>query len=181
MHGFLLGKTFLMIFALISNKTENCYSKLFRILKEKIKLEPRKVIFDYEKAIISSMMKEFIKNEVKGCNFHFGQAIWRSCKNIGLQTEYTNNPLIKKIIRHFLNLTFVPEEHIVEGCEHILNEITKKYLKEIFNELRLYFERNFIGKFDDVECVIIAKPIYAVKMWNSYKKVINICQEQRMV
>ena len=49
---------------------------------------------DYETAIGNSMNEVFPAVRITECPFHYGQALLRKLKAVGLQTEYINDPQI---------------------------------------------------------------------------------------
>ena len=69
--------SFPRVFALLPNKTEECYKRLYSIVKELIAEEPLTVISDYEKASINALTSVFPMVEHQGCPFHFAQLLYR--------------------------------------------------------------------------------------------------------
>ena len=61
-------------------------------------------------------MRELIPNiEVKGCLFHFTQAVYRKIGNIGLKHAYANDPGTRKLCRQLMALPILPKDHIVRA------------------------------------------------------------------
>ena len=60
--------SFPRVFALLHNKTEECYKRLYSIVKELIAEEPLTVISDYEKASINALTSVFPMVEHQGCS-----------------------------------------------------------------------------------------------------------------
>lgn len=81
------GQMFPIIYALLPSKTQATYRRLFQKLKEKaiehgLIFNPKLFQIDYEIAVINAINLEFPPehpNEirVRGCLFHYTQAIWR--------------------------------------------------------------------------------------------------------
>ena len=64
------------IFALLPNKTEEIYIRLFKkILDLRPELNPTSIMLDYEQATINAVKKIFPQTEINGCFFHFCQSI----------------------------------------------------------------------------------------------------------
>ena len=49
---------------------------------------------------------------VKGCAFHWAQAVWRKVQDVGLRAAYHEDSAVYKLIRRVLSLPFLPAEHI---------------------------------------------------------------------
>ena len=58
-------------------------------------------MFDYEIAAINAFAQVFPNAEIKGCFFHFDQAIWRRIQAFGLQQRYQNDEEFAVVIKHF--------------------------------------------------------------------------------
>ncbi|CAK9292217.1 unnamed protein product, partial [Gordionus sp. m RMFG-2023] len=67
---------------------------------------------DFEAAAISALGFVFPTMVIKGCFFHFSQAIWRKCQALGLTVEYRDNSTVHKVVRRMTTLLFCREEDI---------------------------------------------------------------------
>ena len=56
---------------------------------------------DFEQGAIGAFTEEFPGIEVKGCHFHFTQAIWRRIQEIGLITVYKENEVLRMWLEMF--------------------------------------------------------------------------------
>ena len=82
---------------LMTGRKEGLYVAGIGLLKEKVPdLNPTHAMADFEQAIKNGLLHIFPDIDVRGCQFHFGQAIIKKLKAVGLQTEYLNTPAIKK-------------------------------------------------------------------------------------
>jgi len=59
-------------------------------------------LIDFEAAIWQAIAVEFPDAIVKGCTFHFSQAIWRKVQDVGLQRAYKEKRLLHKFIRYVI-------------------------------------------------------------------------------
>ncbi|KAH3792693.1 hypothetical protein DPMN_146192 [Dreissena polymorpha] len=50
--------------------------------------------------------------DMKGCAFHWAQAVLRNVKEVGLQTTYERRESVHGLIRKLLALPFLPGPHI---------------------------------------------------------------------
>lgn len=113
-HGFIKGENknkkqeaFLHVF-MTRRRTED-YVAVFTYLKQ-ILHAPQVVEFvsDFETAVWLAVDKCFPKkNHHKGCNFHFGQAIIRRVRKLGLLRVYKKDPVVRNIVQELLCLPYI--------------------------------------------------------------------------
>lgn len=65
----------------------NPIKKHFNLYKKEIIQNPKYIIIGFEKVLINSI-KTFTTSSVFGCNFNFGQIIWRRIQSKGLTNSY---------------------------------------------------------------------------------------------
>lgn len=74
-----------VIFALLPNKTEKTYERLFWLIKNSIpEFEPTNFKIDYEVAAINALKSVFPDAHISGCFFHFSKALWKKADDVGL-------------------------------------------------------------------------------------------------
>ncbi|XP_052093609.1 uncharacterized protein LOC127729772 [Mytilus californianus] len=81
-----------LVFCLMSRRKGRDYVAVFQRLKE-VLLRPTEVqgfVADFEQGAWKAIRKEFPTSTIKGCAFHFGQAVWRKKQELGLKTTYTS-------------------------------------------------------------------------------------------
>jgi hypothetical protein len=81
-YGKIFDQNFPLFFAFLQNKTTTLYSRLLTHIKEFIMVQnitasPSEILIDYECAMFNSIRLVFPETRIRGCYFHFGQAIWR--------------------------------------------------------------------------------------------------------
>ena len=77
------------------------------------------VDLDYEAAMWKVVRQVIPDATIKGCAFHWGQAVWRNAQELGLQVTYKEDKGIFNFIRKLLALSFLPAEHITDIFEHL--------------------------------------------------------------
>ncbi|XP_061188126.1 uncharacterized protein LOC133196226 [Saccostrea echinata] len=65
-------------------------------------------VVDFEKGAWKAIREEFPNTLIKGCAFHFGQAVWRKVQELGLRTTYTKRGAEYRYIRSLMALPFLP-------------------------------------------------------------------------
>ena len=71
-----------------------------------------KSVADLELAMIQAVMAQFSFVSVKGCFFHYAQAIWRKVQTLGLQEEYKSNPDVNEMVSKMLALSLCPIQFV---------------------------------------------------------------------
>ena len=103
-----------LLFVLMSGKRRKDYKKVFSRIKEITdgQLKVKEVVLDFEASVWRAIPEVFPDVVMRGCAFHWGQAVWRKVQELGLQTAYSNDNKTYKFVRQLLSLPYVPHEHI---------------------------------------------------------------------
>ena len=81
-HGYVNGEALALAWALLPNKTQQSYQKMFTALRDAFvnaigDVGRRIFLTDFEAAAINAIKSTFPESVVKGCVFHFRQALNR--------------------------------------------------------------------------------------------------------
>lgn len=105
-----------LAWALLPNKTRTTYVEMFTALRDAFVTDfgdvgpVRTFLVDFEMAAIQAINLVFPNCRVKGCSFHFRQAIYRRVQQEGLTGHYENETSpIRHWLRQILSLTALPE------------------------------------------------------------------------
>ncbi|CAF0949225.1 unnamed protein product [Brachionus calyciflorus] len=113
------------------------------------------ILTDFEYSLMVSINTVFKEVQIKGCWFHFCQAVKRRLFSFGYKTEYLNNWDFRFWIRRFLVLPLIPIEYLERALEIIISEIPFK------NENLISFVKYFIKQWVNGEI----SPL----IWNHHK------------
>lgn len=120
-HGLKNGHYIPLVFALLPDKREETYKKLFEVLRNKIRerylieLKPLHVFVDFEKAIHSAVKYVWSATKIHGCRFHLHQAWFRKVQNLGLVNEFRNrDSSIGKWLKYCFGLTYLNPQEVGE-------------------------------------------------------------------
>jgi hypothetical protein len=72
--------------------------------------------------------------EIKGCVFHWGQAVMRKVANLGLKTSYNEKKGVHIFVRKLLALPYLPADHIRPAFNNI-RQTTSIQLQLLINYL----------------------------------------------
>lgn len=144
-HGIQNNSVIPAVFALLPNKTEETYSRLFAQLKIlEPQLAPTSIMTDFEQAAINAMRVQFPGVQHRGCFFHFCQCIWRKIQAApGLQQMYANDPEVALKMRMLTALAFVPSADVVQAFEELIENV--EFPGEAQSVID-YFEDTWIGR-----------------------------------
>ncbi|XP_065677294.1 uncharacterized protein LOC136092698 [Hydra vulgaris] len=130
---------------LMTGRKEGIYIGIFRKIKElSSDFQPRISMADYEAAIGSALKVVFPEIRLTSCRFHYGQAILRKIKAVGLQSEYINNSAIKRRGRKFVAMCLLPCVLIraeVDLLKTEMSRFAKIETREKMRKFVFYFEK----------------------------------------
>ncbi|XP_006814468.2 uncharacterized protein LOC100373162 [Saccoglossus kowalevskii] len=131
-----------LCFALMSGKSKSDYKAVMRAVKELLPADIllKEIMADYEEAIWRAARDVFDGVEIKGCSFHWRQAVYRKVQAVGLHQSYMKKDATYKLLRQVLALPYLPEELILDMFEKLREKATTDKLKEVFN----YVDRQWI-------------------------------------
>jgi len=116
LHGFCQGESLPPAWALLPNKTEATYTEMFTAIRCMLINTygnigtVRYFLTDFELAAINSIRTVFPETTIKGCTFHFRQALVRRLAAEGLQSAYNdfNPPEVRAWIRKLMAMALLP-------------------------------------------------------------------------
>jgi hypothetical protein len=151
------------IFALLPNKQERTYDRMWHELKElEPSLEPTVLMTDFEMAAINSAKTAFPDIQTKGCYFHLGQSLWRKVQDLGLREIYLNNVEVRIATKMLLALAFIQPARVPEVFVQISDDAPAE-----LNEVYSYFEDTYIGRRRGRRRLA---PLFSIEMWNMHER-----------
>ena len=163
-HCFVDGTTFPCIYALLPDKRQETYNAFWSNLKADI-VPPSSIMMDFEMACINSVGDNFPDTEIKGCFFHFSQAIYRKILEFGYAVQYCEDKDFNLAIRLLAALAFAPPLHVEAWYKQILVTC------HIPDDIKNYFEDTFVGK--EMRNSTRRKSRFDMDMWNVYFRTID--------
>ena len=85
-HAQINGRILPWIYALLANKTEWTYTRLFREVEQHVAKSPTDILMAFERAALNSVRQVYRNTEFKECFYHFSSNIWKYIQNLGLRT-----------------------------------------------------------------------------------------------
>ena len=122
-------------------------------------------MMDFEMACINSVGDNFSDTEIKGCFFHFSQAMYRKILKFGYAVQYCEDKEFNLAIRLLAALAFAPPLHVEAWYKQIL--VTCHIPDDINN----YFEDTFVSK--EMRNTTRRKSRFDMDMWNVYFRTID--------
>lgn len=148
-HGVVNGYTFPLVYCVCTNKSENLYRRILMRLflhagECNFDLNPQIILSDFELAFMNAARATFVNSSIKGCLFHFTQAIWKKTVVLGLKQQYKDDPATKNVVLEFLALPFVPVADIETVFDAIVATIQDNDEHEKLFDLADYIENTYI-------------------------------------
>ena len=103
-HANIDDQMYPLLLALLPGKIQAVYTQL--LTKFKTSMADLQLFMNFETAAHSATRTVFPGITVKGCFFHYTQAIWRITQHTGLQVTYRNND-IRQLVRRAAVTTLI--------------------------------------------------------------------------
>ena len=136
-----------LVFALMSGKSTDDYVAVLRHVVEHLHapLAVVTVVLDFEAALWSALRQVLPEVSIKGCHFHWTQAIWRKVQDVNLAMPYMQDSKTQKFIRRLFCLPFLPQEQMCAYFATIMALGTPTSpLPEAFRQLLNYIDNTWI-------------------------------------
>lgn len=165
-HSLVEHKALPMVYALMTDKTEASYNRLFDGLKNlQPALNPKSIMSDFEKASQNAVGQAFPAAEIVGCLFHLGQNLWRKVQQLNLANAYKNDENFRTHVKMLLALSFVPPADVAA----VFDELVQQCPPEMA-DLIDYWEDNYIGR---MRLNTRVNPRFPIPLWNVHARVTN--------
>ena len=157
------GYTIPCIYALLKDKRETTYNKLFNQLIElEPGLNPSNIMVDFEKVTLNALEGNFIA-VISGCFFHLAQNVFRQIQSNGLTARYLEDEEFSIQMKMLPSLAFVPEHDVIDSFTMLMADFP-----ESAKGIAEYFETNYIGiRLPDQSRRI---PPFPIRLWNMYER-----------
>ncbi|MCP3664483.1 MAG: transposase [Gammaproteobacteria bacterium] len=169
-HSLKGGFNFPCVFALLQNKTQETYERLFQgLLSKNPNLQPRTCMMDFEKAVSGAVSNVFPQATIAHCFFHLCQAVYRKVIEVGLKVRYGTDPDFALLARQLPALAFVPDGDIEEVFQTLEDD---NHFPDELEEVISYFEATYIGKpFGRAGRRKV--PLFPTETWNQYQRTLD--------
>ena len=120
------------------------------------------VLTDFELAAIDTIGDVFNEYTVKGCTFHFRQALMRKVSELGLRGTYISGvPVVQDWIRKIMGLMLLPEVFVIYAWQKLRNPpiLESAELKTQLAAFSSYFEKTWMNG------------SFTIRLWNHYDNV----------
>lgn len=126
-----------VLFCLLPSKSEACYVQMWEFIKQIAQKEicPKLVVLDFEQAAHSAVRKVFPNCRIKGCCFHWGQALFRKIQALELKSEYSDpESEIGKWLKLFFGLPLLPPDEVNSAIDDLIIEQPHQIALREFSE-----------------------------------------------
>lgn len=144
------GYCFPAFYALMTRKTGNLYSAVFRKICDLVPgFTPSSVMTDYEDALVNAVTSVFGHQvQVSGCFFHYNQAVVRKFRQMRFHDSIRTSDQIQHLLRCLLALPLLPVHEVVPGFVDVKNQIPgfDEAVQDGARRLCLYVDKQWIKK-----------------------------------
>ncbi|KAL3872323.1 hypothetical protein ACJMK2_040254 [Sinanodonta woodiana] len=117
---------FPLVFCLMSRKTKSDYLAVFRSLQSRLgHISIERFVLDFEKAAWIAIREAFPGVELKGCPFHWSQAVWRHVQS-------------RAFVRQVLALQFLPSAHVRQTVQMLQMKATAQATQALIGYLQAW-------------------------------------------
>ena len=102
-----------------------------------------------------AVLEVFPNTTIKGCAFHFSQAIWRKTQELGLATTYTERGAEYKYIRSLFALPFLPHSDIERAFAQLEQRANSMELQQLTRYMRTTWMDN---------------PVWSPRTWSIFQQ-----------
>ena len=121
-----------LLFVLMSGKKKSDYKGVLRVVKDLLPtLSLQEIVLDYEMAMWKAVNSVFPTVPVRGCAFHWGQAVWRKVQDLGLQTSYMEREETYNFCKKLMALPYLPSASIQGLFAHLQGTATTDGLVQL--------------------------------------------------
>jgi hypothetical protein len=162
------GKNLPLVYAMLPDKKEITYKKMFNMLTDYISTPPTSVTSDFEMATLNAIRHCFPSSSISGCYFHFAQNLWKHMQKNSLATLYTHDKEIRVAFRAMQCLAFVPKNDVVFAFKELSKTVPAQ-----FQCMLDYLEEFYIGKLIGKSKNNRQEPLFPIAIWNVHDRVMN--------
>ncbi|XP_076082107.1 uncharacterized protein LOC143052855 isoform X2 [Mytilus galloprovincialis] len=131
--------------------------KVFERLKQVVpNLRVQAFCLDFESAAWSAIKTVFPTAEIKGCSFHWCQAVMRKVAKLGLKTAYDSKKSVHLFFRKLLALPYLPSDHIRPAFTEMLQ--TTATASPQIKQLMTYIQRTWFNN-----------TVWTVQQWSVHR------------
>ena len=111
------------LFALLPDKSQNTYNRLFQKVKESVNNEgPDAMKMDFEKAAQNAFSNTFPETTISFCLFHLGQNVYRHIVVEGFKVRYHEDDIFSIKLRSFIALAFLPINEVADAFDELVDD-----------------------------------------------------------
>ena len=157
------------LFALLPDKAQMTYERLFRKIKDLVNNEaPQTILMDFEKAAHNTFLNTFPEVDLSCCLFHLGQNIYKRVMQEGFKVKYHEDDAFSLKVRCFVSLAFLPREEVIDGFDELVDD------DDIPQALVSYFENTYIGPVRGRgQRSRRLEPIFSIASWNVHDRCVR--------
>ncbi|KAF7693590.1 hypothetical protein CDIK_2276 [Cucumispora dikerogammari] len=162
------GKSYPLCLFLLKTKKEKAYATAFDFILKATQINPLWIITDFEAGLINALKITFPLSKIRGCTFHFGQAVWKRGVQEGL-FRHEDNVECRRLVKKVLNLTFYPLADIRAAYSEIKKEAQKLKDYSGIEKFFEYYQNTYLS--DEITSDIASR--YEPTFWSAHERILH--------
>lgn len=131
----------------MTKKTTSCYKAVFDFIeKEVFQLCPAEFMTDFEGGLRKALVYTYPNARIRGCWFHFSNALRKKSRSLGMYALIRNCPNAKMIMNMLKSLPLLPPQNFEEAYTLIKGLSDELKLFDKFKHFFQYFESYWIAQ-----------------------------------
>ena len=144
-HGFVRSgeatKQVPLLYCVMSRRRRKDYVAVFSKVMELVgDARVKRLLTDFEQAVWRAVTAVMPNVELKGCSFHYAQAVFRKITSLGLKRYYKRRNTAHLLMRQLMCLCYLPSASI----EPVFNRLRRKNSDRKLDELFQYMHTTWI-------------------------------------
>uniref|UniRef100_A0A5S6QZX5 MULE domain-containing protein n=1 Tax=Trichuris muris TaxID=70415 RepID=A0A5S6QZX5_TRIMR len=158
------GFVFPLLYALLPNKQEPTYSRMFRAIRDMWpQLSPESISMDFEMAAINAAVATFPSARIFGCFFHLVRNLYKQLNHQSLLTRCRREPEFGLSARMIASLAFVSTADLDEAIDVLGTRLPRELLPTLY-----WFEENYVGAWTRHHSR--REPLFPPSTWSTYDR-----------
>ncbi|KAK3931273.1 Dihydroorotase-like protein [Frankliniella fusca] len=164
-----------LVRVLMRKRTKEAYlAALEKIKSLAPRLNPQKIMTDYESAEQWALGRAFLNAELHGCLFHYSKAIGAKARKLGMYKVIKKNYHVRSLVRWLTCLPSLPVASIKKGLREIARRAVKKGVAEHMVKLLQYWVRTTNASESDNRMLQDAVSVKRPNVWDFIGGVIEM-------
>lgn len=124
----------------MNGRKQKLYEKVFQFFRDAHQINPQTLMCDFERAMKNAAKSVWRSCIIRGCLFHYEQAILRKAKRTPkIAKGLKKSTHVKQVMKMMAKIPLLPEDKLEEGLLETLNYQKTHRLSKMFKTFNQYY------------------------------------------